>query len=215
MIPEIYKKLMDEHKFAPIIGPRIELVEFEEDKDLKLNITIVEKPDIKINDYKKAIKDLGKLKAKEKEEDKKEITNVDIVEKLLEISEIEIPEIIVQEEVSRMMSSLIDQTSKMGISIEEYAEAHKKNLQQIRDEYKENAEKTIKSDFLITEVAKEEGIDVTEEDIEKTINVIPDEESRKQFENPEQRMYIKAVMLKAKTLENLVQMAKGDSAQKI
>lgn len=214
LIPEIYKQLMNEHKFAPIIGPRIELKEFEEDKDLLLSITIVEKPEIKIGDYKKALAELKKEKDKaEKEEDRK-ITNADAISKVLETANVGLAEIIVQEEVARMMSSLLDQTTKLGISIEEYAEAHKKNLQQIRDEFKANAEKTITADFVITEIARQEGIEVTEKEVADTINVIPDEASKKQFENPENRLYIQAVMLKARTLEKLVEIANGDSAKK-
>jgi FKBP-type peptidyl-prolyl cis-trans isomerase (trigger factor) len=214
LIPEIYKQLMNEHKFAPIIGPRIELQEFEEDTDMALTITIVEKPEIKIGDYKKALGELKKEKEKAEKEEDKTITNADAITKVLEISSVGLAEIIVQEEVARMMTSLLDQTTKLGISVEEYAEAHKKNLQQIRDEFKANAQKTITADFVITEIAAKEGIDVTDKEVEETIEVIPDEASRKQFENPENRLYIKAVMLKARTLEKLVEIANGESGKK-
>jgi FKBP-type peptidyl-prolyl cis-trans isomerase (trigger factor) len=209
MIPEIYKQLLNEHKFNPIIGPRIELREFDEGQDLVLSIIIVEKPEIIIGDYKKALQELKEEKAKketENEEDKK-VTNSEAIDKVLEISEVKTADIIIQEEVTRMMSSLLDQTSKLGITIDQYLEAHKKNLQEIKDDYKKNAERTIKADFIISEIALAEKITVTDEEVQQTISIIPDEASRKQFENPEQRMYVKAIMLKAKTLEKLVDIA--------
>lgn len=204
MIPEVYKQLLNENKFNPIIGPRIELKEYEENKDLLMTITVVEKPEITIGDYKKALKEL----------EGDEISSQEAINKVLEISDVKLAEIIVQEEVARMMSSLIDQTTKLGITIEQYVEAHNKNLQQIRDEFKANAEKTIKADFLISELALKEDLTVTDKDVEDTINVIPDAEAKKQFENPEQRMYIKAVMLKAKTLEKLVSIANEGRVKK-
>ena len=209
MIPEIYKQLLNEHKFNPIIGPRIELREFEEGKDLILTICIIEKPEIELGDYIKALKELAAEKAKkeiDKEEDKL-VTNSEAINKVLEISTVGLADVIVQEEVARMVSSLLDQTSKMGITIEQYLEAHTKTIQEIREEFKHNAERTIKADFLITEIAALEKINITEEDIQKTISIIPDEASRKQFENPEQKMYVKAVMIKAQTLEKLVEIA--------
>ena len=204
MIPEIYKQLLNENKFTPIIGPRIELKEFEQDKDLLLTITIVEKPEITLGDYKKALKEI----------EGNEVTSQQAINTVIEISDVKLAEIIIQEEVARMMSSLIDQTTKLGISIEEYVEAHKKNLQQIRDEYRINAERTIKADFLISEIAEKENLTVSDKDVEETINILPDAEAKKQFENLEQRMYIKAIMLKAKTLEKLVSIANESREKK-
>ncbi len=106
-----------------------------------------------------------------------------------------------------MVSSLIDQTSKMGVTVDEYVKAHNKTIEQIREEYKKASEQIIKADFIITEIAAIEGVTINDEDVEAMINMVPDEQSKKQLENPEQKLYIKAILLKSKTLEKLLEYA--------
>lgn len=211
LIPEIYKRILAENKFAPIVGPRIELKQFEEGQDLILVINIVEKPDIKIGDYKKALIEAGNKKSQEnkdkKPEEQKPFNNEDVINAILSISEIEVADVLVQEEVARMVSSLIDQTSKMGVTVDEYVKAHNKTIEQIREEYKKASEQIIKADFIITEIAAIEGVTINDEDVEAMINMVPDEQSKKQLENPEQKLYIKAILLKSKTLEKLLEYA--------
>jgi FKBP-type peptidyl-prolyl cis-trans isomerase (trigger factor) len=224
LLPEIFTRIIKENKLSPIIGPRVELRKFENDEDLELSITIVEKPDIKISDYKGKLKEAYSKKAvkniievagnagttKNDEANKtNDFTSQEAMQVILEASEIEIADLIVQEEVARMMTSLIDQTSQLGISIEQYAEAHKKNVQQIRDEYTKAAHDLIKADFALTEIAKTEGVSVDDTEIEKLISEIPDQKSKDALNNSEQKMYIKAVLIKNKALEKLIEIAKS------
>ena len=220
MLPEVFTRIIKENKLNPIIGPRVELKKFENDEDLELDITIVEKPEIKIGDYKKLLQDkFAKKSVKDiievagdttpKAEKSSEFTSQDAIQVILEASEVEIADLIVQEEVARMMTSLIDQTAQLGISIEQYAEAHKKNVQQIRDEYTKAAQDLIKADFALTEIAKSENVTVDDEEIEKLISEVPDKQSKDALNNPEQKMYIKAVLIKNKALERLVEIAKS------
>ncbi len=208
LLTDAYTKAIKENKLKPIISPQFDLEVFEEGKEGKLTMIIVEKPNIKAGDYKKLLKTLGKKRNENKKKDEPvTITNQDVVDAIIEGGEVEIAELLIEEEVNRMMSSLIDQTSKLGITMEQYLESIKKKPADLRSEYSKTATKTLKADFLITEISKLEEIVVSDEEIEQTISSIPDEKSRKALNTPEQKMYVKAVLLKNKTLQTLANIA--------
>lgn len=51
--PEIYQKIVEEHKVVPIIEPTLEIVQFSADKPLVLKIDLVNKPEVTLGKYKR------------------------------------------------------------------------------------------------------------------------------------------------------------------
>lgn len=227
IVEEIQKQVLTENKFAPIVYPRYEIKEFEEDKDMQLTMIIIEKPNIEIGDYNKAVKakkeEKEKSAAKVKKEDAekdtpvdpdaKELTTDDIIDAVLSVSKVEAAEQLITEETDRMMSSMLNQLEQMGVTIDKYLEAVKKTAEEVRAEYLKVAERNIKSDFAITEIANKEGVEITDLEIEQTINAVPDEKSKAELSKPEQKMYIRAVLLKNKTLQKLAGAAAGEKKE--
>lgn len=213
IITDIFPRIISENHLKPVVQPRFEIELLEEGQDMKLKITIVEKPVIKLNDYKKALKvkfDQEKLN----DLTKTKLTNQEVVDILLSVSEVEISEFLVEEELNRMMASLLDQTSKLGLNIDQYLEAINKTTAQVREEYRKTAESTLKADFIVMEIAQHEGLKVSDDEIKQTIEAIPDEKSKEVLSQPEQKNYIYAVLLKAKTLEMLGDVNKTDIKSK-
>lgn len=50
--PEIYQKIVEEHKLVPIIEPTLEIVQFSADKPLILKINLIDKPEVTLGKYK-------------------------------------------------------------------------------------------------------------------------------------------------------------------
>jgi len=50
--PEIYRKIIEEHKLVPIIEPTLEIVQFSADKSLILKIDLLGKPEVTLGKYK-------------------------------------------------------------------------------------------------------------------------------------------------------------------
>ncbi len=50
--PEIYQKIVEEHKLTPIVEPTLEIVQFSTDKPLILKIDLVNKPEVTLGKYK-------------------------------------------------------------------------------------------------------------------------------------------------------------------
>ncbi len=202
LLPEIYKQIINENKINPIINPRFDLKKFVENEDLELMVVLVERPEIKINDYISGLK-------KKYSEKKEDLTNEEVVEVILNNSTVDVSNVLIEEETDRMMSSLLEQTEKMGITLDKYLEAVKKSPEEVRAEYIEIAEKSLRGDFALTEIAIKEGYTVSDEEIEETIKAVPDDNSREELRKPEQKYYIKAVLTKGKTLAKLAEIAKN------
>ena len=232
LLTEAYSAIVKENKFNPIVYPRFDIKEFEEEKDLTFIVKIIEQPKIKLGDYNARLKsrkasisaypdhkvgvaDKSKIKSKSKGANKETkgtgLTNQEVIDAIVESCEIEIAEDLITEEVDRMMSSLIDQAGKIGLTVDSYLQSQNKTPQELRDEYKVIAEKNIKADFLITEISKTENVTVTDIEVDQAISAVPDEASKKALQEPSQKMYIKAVLLKNKTIQQLAASAVFDN----
>jgi len=203
LVPEFYSQIINEHHLHPISSPKIEIETLEEGKDFIFHTSVVEKPDINLRSYKEEIKKLNKEKP----------TVEDLLNKIISISNVEVSDILIEEEVSRMLSNLIDQTSRLGITIENYLKSQNKTIEVLREEYRKSAEFNIQAEFLLMEIAKEENISITEEEIQKTINAAPDEKSKKALSADSQKWYIKSVLLKNKVIQYLINLAFGEKSK--
>src|SRR3989344_3324458 len=117
-----------------------------------------------VEDFKSKIKENiieGKAKATT---DK---MRTEILEKIMEESKIELPKIIVEGEMEKMIAQFKDDIGKSGIPFEEYLKHIKKTEDDLKLEWKDTAVKRAKSQVILNTIAKDEGIAAKEEDIKK------------------------------------------------
>lgn len=144
-------------------------------------------------------KDLEDFKAKisdniskEKELKSKDKKRVEILEKIMEKSTIDLPKIIIDGELDKMMAQMSDDVAKSGMSIEDYLKHIKKNIEELRAEWKETAIKRAKSQVILNNIAKEEGITAEEEEIKKEMeNILAHHKDADRFRV---RMYVETFL---------------------
>lgn len=107
---------------------------------------------------------------KEKERTNNEKHRVAIIEAILEKTTIELPEIIVTQELERMAEEYAHDIERMGMKFEEYMTLIKKSKDDLLKEWRPDAEKRAKVQLLVAEIANKENIEPTTEDLEKEIN---------------------------------------------
>ncbi len=132
----------------------------------------------------------------------------DVLKALLETATVEICDLIIDEEVNHMLSRLVDQTGRLGLTVDQYLASIGKDVEALKKEYRETAEKTLKLEFALMEAAKAENIIVEDSEIKTTIDAAPDEESRKNLANPANQAYIRSILLKNKTIQKLLEYTK-------
>ena len=163
-----------------------------------------------MGDYKKAVSKLkgsalvgpdGKPLSKDGE-----VTAAQALESLRGSVKIEIPHILVDYEVQRMLSSLIDQVRSLGMTIEQYLTSQGKKAEDLQKEYHEIAERNLKDEFILREVAETEGVKVEEKEISDAIEAAPDEKTKLQLGEDRGRAYLEDVLKKRKVIENLLKL---------
>lgn len=91
----------------------------------------------------------------------------EVVDKIVSSSEVEIPEIMIQEESDNLMIEFGQRLRQSGYSIDDFALASGKTTEEIKKEMWEDAEGRVKTRLVLEAIAKEEGIKVTPEEIDE------------------------------------------------
>ena len=211
IIPDLYLEAVKEHKIKPIVNPQISVVSLEEKKDWQIKAVTCEIPEIKLGKYKEEIKKtLSSDKIwvpgedKEKQTQESETKKLDkIFKTLIESIKFEVPEILIQEEANKMLSKLIDQTNQLGLTLEQYLASSGKTADQVKKEYQNQAEQTIKLELILSKIADEEKVKVTDDQVEKMIKSIPEKETQESFKNEAQKAYIRQILRKRQVIDNL------------
>ena len=108
----------------------------------------------------------------EKETEQKDKLRLAIVEELLKQSECEIPEILIDSEVEKIFYRLEADITNMGFKFDEYLIQIKKTEEDLRKEWRPEAEKRAKLQMIIQTISEKENLKATEEEIEKEVNNI-------------------------------------------
>lgn len=214
LIPEAYLKAVKENKLNPIITPKIELLKAKEGEDWQIRAITCEAPKIELKDYQVEIKKSlapGKLwtpdKDKGKEEKGAEPSLEEKIQKvidvLLKMAQFSLPSILVEDELSRSLASLIDQANALGMTIEQYAQSTGKTTTQIREEYRARVENELRLLLVLNEIAKREEIEASDKEIEALIKASGDQKLTQQLANPLQKEYLRGILTRRKTLEKL------------
>lgn len=212
IIVKAYIKALEEHKLKPIISPKVAIISKEDKKDWQIKTITCEFPKVDVGSYKEDLKkELAKdtiwtpdkKKADEPATDNQQQKLDKIFKALIKTQEIIVPSPLMEDEVNRMLSRLIEQTSKLGMTTEQYLTSIGKDTETLRKEYETQAVETIKLELILSAIADLEKIEAKEEDIKKMINTAPDEQTRKKLESPQQQVYIKQLLRKRIVIDNL------------
>ncbi len=208
LIPKAYTDAITEHKLMPIMMPQIELKEAHEGKDWIVSAKTCERPKVTLKDYKKAVSGLKAatpkiiVPGKEDAADKKGPTVDQVLDALLTAVEAGIPDILLEHEVNHQLSQLVDQTKKLGLSVEQYLASTGKNAEGIRAEFKQQAAKNLTLEFGLEAIADKENITVTDEEVQKLLATAKSEEERAAL--ADQKYYLTSLIRRQKTLDALI-----------
>lgn len=127
-------------------------------------------------DVNDAVETLEELKAKTKErleEQKKHYAENklrdELVEKAAENAEVDIPQVMIDNEVDRMMREFEQRLQMQGMNLELYFQFSGQDEDGLRDQMKEDAEKRVKYNLTLEAIVKAENITVSEEEVDAEI----------------------------------------------
>lgn len=213
ILPQSYQKALEEHSLKPIVSPKVQISSAEENKDWQFIAKASEKPTVDLDGYQEAIKTInssGKIwkpgdnpqddKKNEEEEKTKKINA--IIEKLLEVSKVELPELLVESEVNRLMTALIDDVRHAGLTFEQYLQSSGQTQESLHQKYHTQAETALKLEFIFDAVADDLKVTVSKEEIEAVINKEPDPKKKEALQS--QSYLLSGVLRRENTITRLL-----------
>ncbi|MFH1013910.1 MAG: trigger factor, partial [Thermoplasmatota archaeon] len=143
LIPDSYAQAVTENTLKPIISPQITLTKAKEEEDWIVTAVTCEKPVLTLGDYRKAVTELknekqnkiwvpGQEPKKEDEEKNKKPTMDELLDTVYKTTVVPLPAILIEQEVTRMLSNFLDQTKKLGITVDQYLASTGKTIDAIR-----------------------------------------------------------------------------------
>ena len=88
-----------------------------------------------------------------------------VVDAVVDGVNFEIPEAIVEREIQFQINRFAQQLQMQGMSLNQYFEMTGQNIEKMRESIKESAEKSVKRDLVLNEIAKVEKVEATEEEV--------------------------------------------------
>lgn len=122
-----------------------------------------------VEDFKNKIRENMK---KEKEMQKQDKQRLAIIEKIIESTKCEIPELLINSEIQKMLYKLEADITNMGLKMDDYLKQINKTQEDIAKEWRTDAEKRAKLELIIHQIAEKENLQATKEESDKETEAI-------------------------------------------
>jgi FKBP-type peptidyl-prolyl cis-trans isomerase (trigger factor) len=150
-------------------APKVHMAEGEKNEEIKEELPEFNDEFVKalgpfkdVQDFKVKLKENIKI---EKDNQQKEKTRLKILEEILAKTVLEVPEILIEMELSKILQRMESDITQMGIKFEDYLKHLNKTLEDLRKEFRNDAEKKAKLALVLSEMAKIEKIEAPEEEV--------------------------------------------------
>ena len=119
-----------------------------------------------VKDFKEKLKENIKL---EKENQAKEKTRLKIIEKIIDDLKVEMPEILIEIELNKILYKMESDITQMGLKFEDYLKHLSKTVEDLRKEFRIDAEKKAKLGLILNKIAEVEKIITNQEQVAQEV----------------------------------------------
>ena len=217
---EFKLKFPEDHPQGELAGKeaafKVKITEIKEEKlpGLDNNLAKQVSPDFKtLAALKKEVAKNLQLRAEERARADFEERAVSVV---VEQSQTDFPPVLVEMEINRLLNERARQLQMSGRGLDEYLKSINKTEEELREELRPLATKSVTASLVMSKLAEQEKIEVSDSDIDAEIegmtkNTAEDkkDELKKLLDTPETRGSIRQSLMMRKTLERLVAIAKS------
>jgi len=144
--------------------------------------------------------------------------STELLDKLVAANDFPLPQVLVEREVEGLLEESKSYVARMGISWDEYQKQSEKPEEQLRADFREEAERRVKTTLLIEEIAKREKIETTPADLEAELGALA-----RQYGQPREKIIellgrnlgaLVEGIVRTKTIDRLIERAKRVPATK-
>lgn len=120
-----------------------------------------------LEEYKQ---DIAKRISERKEQNGKREKENTIVEKAAAAAEVEIPEAMINDEVDRMLGDFENRLKMQGMTLEMYFQFSGQSADDLKEQMRSDAEKRVLQSLVLEAIAKAEGIEASDEELEEELS---------------------------------------------
>jgi len=151
-----------------------------------------------MDDFKKQLRE---NMLKDKELKASQTRKIEIIEKIIDAANIELPEILIEEEIGRMSQNFRGQIEQMGMTFEDYLKQIKKTEEDLKKDWHPDAIKRVKTDLILPKIAKEEDIKPDADRVKKELEHL--KEHHKDINEDHARVYVTHALTNEKVFDFL------------
>ena len=93
-----------------------------------------------------------------------------LIKAITEESEMAVPEPLIEEELDALVNDLRENVKKANINFEDYLKQIKKTPPELRESFRERAQRNLKIAFLFQAIAEKENLNISSEEVNETMN---------------------------------------------
>lgn len=116
-----------------------------------------------LEEYKESLK---KRLVDRKEASAKREKEEEAINKIIDKSKMEIPDAMLETQVDTMVNQFANQIAQQGLSLEQYMQFSGMTLEKLQEQMKPDAMKRIQTSLVLEQIAKEEDIQISDEEVE-------------------------------------------------
>ena len=113
--------------------------------------------------------DLKKRLVEQKENEAKRTKEDEAIQKIIDKSKMDIPDAMIDTQCDTMIEEFAQRIAQSGLSMDQYLQFSGMTVDQLKEQVRPEAETRIKSSLVLEQIAKEENIEVSDEDIDAEI----------------------------------------------
>lgn len=151
-----------------------------------------------VDDFKVKLKENMVEEKKMKNQEKNRIA---ILEKILLDTETELPHIVIESELTKMLSQFEEEVKRAGFKLNEYLKQTGKSIDDLKKEWRVDAEKRAKTQLILNTIAEKENITPDKEKIEEEAQKIM--KHYKDADPLRARIYVGTLLSNEKVMEFL------------
>lgn len=106
---------------------------------------------------------------KRKEDEAKRTKEDEAIQKIIDKSKMDIPEAMIQTQMETMIEDFAQRIAQSGLTMEQYLQFSGMTIDKLKEQVRPEATTRIQSSLVLEQIAKDENIEVTEEDIDAEI----------------------------------------------
>ena len=143
----------------------------------------------------------------------------EVLRRVVEGSEVDVPTSLVHAEIHALLDDLADRLRGRGLTLERYLALSGKTLEQLHEEYRPAAERRVRARLVLDRIGEMEGLEPTEEELRREVENLAQElgrevtEVQRWLKEEGRESSLRSQLRRRKTLAFLVAVASGAENQ--